>query len=96
MKTRLYLGNLAYEITAADLTELFAAYGADNCYVATNAHGSRGFAFVDVDSDQADSAIANLDETTYQGRRLGVAPATPRPGSVLMADRRNQGRGQGS
>jgi RNA recognition motif-containing protein len=79
MKTRLYVGNLAYEVTATNLLELFAEYGAADIYIATNAAGSRGFGFLDVDADRAEAAILALDGTQLVGRRLGVAIATARP-----------------
>ena len=76
----LYVGNLPFQTTNADLEQLFGQYG-----VVTKAQlitdretgRSRGFAFVEM-GDGAEAAIQALHDTEYQGRRMTVNEAKPR------------------
>ena len=93
MSTKLYVGNLPYETTEADLQTLFAAAGQVSTIniVRDRATGqARGFAFVEMgDAESARKAIAELDRHQYGGRSLTVNEAKP------MAPRGNGGGGGG-
>ncbi|WP_414737985.1 RNA recognition motif domain-containing protein [Gemmata algarum] len=76
----LYVGNLPFTTTQADLEQLFGNYGTvtKTQVVSDRETGrSRGFGFVEMSSG-ADEAIAALNNAEYQGRRLTVNEAKPR------------------
>ena len=81
MSTKLYVGNLPYEATEADLQTLFEASGqvASVNIVRDRATGqARGFAFVEMsDTEGARKAINELDKHQYGGRSLTVNEAKP-------------------
>jgi cold-inducible RNA-binding protein len=83
MSTKLYVGNLPYETTEADLQALFEASGqvATINIVRDRATGqARGFAFVEMtDAEGAQRAIAELDRHEVGGRSLSVNEARPMP-----------------
>src|SRR6187397_2938586 len=86
MSTKLYVGNLPYEATEADLQTLFEASGqvASVNIIRDRATGqARGFAFVEMsDAEGARRAISELDKHQYGGRALTVneaKPMAPRP-----------------
>jgi len=86
MSTKLYVGNLPYETTEADLQALFEQSGEVRGInvVRDRATGqARGFAFVEMsDSEGAQRAISELDKHQYGGRALTVneaKPMAPRP-----------------
>jgi RNA recognition motif-containing protein len=78
----LYVGNLSFKVTNADLEGLFAQYGAVRSAEVVQDRGtgsSRGFGFVEmVDNQAADQAITALNEKEFDGRRLIVNEARPR------------------
>jgi hypothetical protein len=80
MAKNLYVGNLPFQTTNADLEQLFGQYGqVTKAQVITDRETgrSRGFAFVEM-SDGAEAAIQALHDTEYQGRRMTVNEAKPR------------------
>src|SRR4030095_5408102 len=81
MSTKLYVGNLPYEITESDLQTLFEGAGAVSTIniVRDRATGQpRGFAFVEMsDTEGARRAISELDRHQYGGRNLTVNEAKP-------------------
>jgi RNA recognition motif-containing protein len=81
MSTKLYVGNLPYQTTEADLQALFEASGqvASINVVRDRATGqARGFAFVEMsDAESAQRAIKELDRHEYGGRNLTVNEAKP-------------------
>ena len=81
MNTKLYVGNLPYETTEADLQTLFAAAGEVSTVnlVRDRATGqARGFAFVEMgDAEGARRAISDLHQHQYGGRSLTVNEAKP-------------------
>ena len=83
MSRKLYVGNLPYETGEADLQELFSRAGnVDSVKVMRDmATGrARGFAFVEMSSDdEAQKAIAELNEYQLGGRSLSVNEARPKP-----------------
>lgn len=82
MGKKLYVGNLGYQVTSADLSDLFAQFGgvASAQIIEDRDTGrSKGFAFVEMSSDQeAQAAIAGLDGKQHEGRSLTVNEARPR------------------
>jgi len=87
MNRKLYVGNIAYETTEADLESLFSQSGAVETVrvmrdMATGR--ARGFAFVEMASEtDAQAAIDQLNEKQFAGRTLTVneaRPQTARPG----------------
>ena len=89
MGSKLYVGNLSYETTGSELEQLFTPHGAVQSaeVIADRDTGrSKGFGFVQMDSEQAaQAAIAALDGKDVHGRALTVNVAKPReargPGS---------------
>ena len=83
MSRKLYVGNLPYETGEADLQGLFAQAGTvDSVKVMRDmATGrARGFAFVEMSTDEeAQKAIADLNEFQVGGRSLTVNEARPKP-----------------
>ena len=79
----IYVGNLPYAASAADVAALFEPFGAPDVQLMTDrATGrSRGFAFVTMPDDAARAAIAALHGRTLDGRalRVDVAAGAPRP-----------------
>ena len=83
MGRKLYVGNFPYETGEAELQELFARAGTVETVkvmrdMATGR--ARGFAFVEMGSDdEAQKAIAELNEYQLGGRSLSVNEARPKP-----------------
>ncbi len=81
MSSKLYVGNLPYEATEADLQTHFAQAGAVESVsvMRDRATGqARGFAFVQMSSDSdAQAAISQLNDQPFGGRRLMVNEARP-------------------
>jgi uncharacterized membrane protein YgcG len=79
---KLYVGNLTFSVTNADLEELFAPFGEVRSaqVVEDRQTGrSRGFGFVEMASDaDALAAIDALHDQEHNGRRLTVNEAKPR------------------
>ena len=84
MGKKLFVGNLAFSTTSADLETLFAEIGTcESATVVTDrATGrSRGFGFVEMSSpSEAERAIAELNGRELQGRKLNVSEARERTG----------------
>ena len=73
--SKLYVGNLKYSVTNADLEELFSEYGKVQ---SANVIGDKGFAFVEMSSNtEAQSAKDELDGSEYEGRALRIDEARP-------------------
>jgi RNA recognition motif-containing protein len=83
MGRKLYVGNFPYETGEADLQDLFARAGnVESVKVMRDmATGrARGFAFVEMSTDEeAQKAIADLNEFQVGGRSLTVNEARPKP-----------------
>jgi RNA recognition motif-containing protein len=78
----IYVGNLPFTATDADLRGLFADYGSiTSASVITDRETgrSRGFGFVELsDEELAGKAIGRLDGYEWEGRSLTVNKAKPR------------------
>ncbi len=79
---RIYVGNLPYSVTDEDLREVFGEYGelaAAEVIKDKFSGQSKGFGFVDMpNNSEADSAIKELNESVFKGRKLTVNEARPR------------------
>jgi RNA recognition motif-containing protein len=79
----IYVGNLSWSMTDEDLNGLFSQYGAvtsAKILKEKNTGRSKGFGFVEMEDDEAaKNAIASLNETDVQGRKLIVNESQPRP-----------------
>src|SRR5258708_40114298 len=93
MGKKLYVGNLPFSATDANLQEIFAQAGTvESAKVITDRETgrSKGFGFVEMSSDQeAADAIAKFNGADYSGRPMTVNEAKP------MAPRENRGGGFG-
>jgi len=78
----IYVGNLSFEATQDDLTQVFAEYGTvKRVQLPTDRETGRmrGFAFVEMSTDAEESAaIEALDGAEWMGRDLKVNKAKPR------------------
>jgi RNA recognition motif-containing protein len=91
MNTKLFVGNLPFKTSEAELEELFAQSGpVVSVAIPTDRETGRkrGFAFVQMgDQSSAEAAVKALNGTTIDGRQLVVNPAkekessSPRGGS---------------
>jgi len=78
----IYVGNLSYRATEADLRAVFTDYGEVTRVVLPTDRESgrmRGFAFVDLsDEGNEDNAISELDGAEWMGRQIRVNKAKPK------------------
>ena len=78
----IYVGNLAYGITEAELKDTFAPFGEVSriSLITDKFTGkSKGFAFVEMpNNSQADAAIKSLNGNPLKGRNIKVNQAQPR------------------
>ena len=93
MGRKVYVGNLSYEVTDADLQQLYASHGSvvSATVVMDRMTGrSKGFGFVEMSADaEAQAAINALNGQDLKGRALTVNEAKPRE------DRGGGGGGRG-
>ncbi|MBL9093277.1 MAG: RNA-binding protein [Planctomycetaceae bacterium] len=82
MGKRLYVGNLPYSTSSADLESLFAQFGnvtSAQVIQDRDTGRSKGFGFVEMSSDsEAQAAINGLNDKENNGRPLTVNEAKPR------------------
>src|SRR4029079_1364469 len=82
MSVRLFIGNLPYTATEAELREHLSSVGAPTSVVLPvdrETGRPRGFAFVDyADRAVAEEAIRKFDQAPFKGRGLAVSEARPR------------------
>ena len=81
MSKKMYVGNLAFQSTEDDIQKLFSEYGevlSVNLITDRETGRSRGFAFVEMNDEEAKSAMESLDGTELDGRSLRVNEAKPR------------------
>ena len=99
----IYVGNLSYEVTEADLKEAFGVFGGVDTVkvIKDNYTGrSKGFGFVEMSAkSEAQSAIEGLNGKDLKGRNLNVNEARPRPdgrrGGARPGGPRHGGGGRG-
>ena len=82
MGKKLYVGNLSYDVSSSDLETLLAAHGtvlSAEVIMDRSTGRSKGFGFVEMDSDAgAQAAIKALNGQDQGGRALTVNEAKPR------------------
>lgn len=81
MAKRIYVGNLPFTSTEEEVRDLFASFGPVHAVklIADRETGRpRGFGFVEMDDQNAASAIEALDNTQFGGRTLRVNEAHER------------------
>jgi RNA recognition motif-containing protein len=83
MGTRLYVGNLSYNVTEPELRDAFAEGGRNVVEVKIvmdrDTGRPRGFAFVEMGSDdEASAVITSLNGREIQGRPINVSEARAR------------------
>ena len=78
----IYVGNLSYEVTSEDLSEVFTEYGnVKRVHVPSDRETGRprGFAFVEMEDEANEQkAIDALDGAEWMERQLKVNKAKPR------------------
>jgi RNA recognition motif-containing protein len=84
---KLYVGNLTFQISGADLEQMFSEFGTvESAQVIQDRDTgrSKGFGFVEMGSEaDAEAAIQGFHDQEINGRRLTVneaKPREPRPG----------------
>lgn len=81
MGTKLFVGNLSYQASENDITELFSQAGTvESVKIITDAQTGqpRGFGFVEMSTpDEAKNAIAMFNGTALKERNLTVNEAKP-------------------
>jgi cold-inducible RNA-binding protein len=99
MAKRLYVGNLPFQVTESELTELFAQVGqVDSVKIITDRDTgrSKGFAFVEMSDDgSAEKAIAQFNGAPFSGRNLTVNEARPMEKRDFGGGRGGGGGGRG-
>ena len=82
MSTKLYVGNLSFNTTEQELTQIFSEIGTvqSATVIEDRETGrSRGFGFIEMSSQaEGQNAIAQLDGKEIDGRNLKVNEAKPR------------------
>ncbi|MBI3911193.1 MAG: RNA-binding protein [Armatimonadetes bacterium] len=91
MTKRLFVGNLSFDISEADLQNAFAEFGASSATIPiTDSGRPKGFGFVDVPAEQMNAAITAMNGKELKGRAIAVNEARPR-----LDQRSDQGGGRG-
>ncbi len=89
MKSRLYVGNLPFDVETIDLEELFAKNGLVKSINIIKERGSgrgKGFGFVEMgDQQEAREAIENINNKEFQGRVLNVDLARNENKEIAMS-----------
>ena len=91
----IYVGNLSYEVTEADLSSVFAEYGSvKRVQLPTDRETGRirGFGFVELNTEAEETAaIEALDGAEWMGRDLKVNKAKPRENRSSFGGGRQSG-----
>ncbi|MCU0936302.1 MAG: RNA-binding protein [Gammaproteobacteria bacterium] len=105
MAMKLYVGNLSYDVTDAELTEVFSPFGVvESARVVTDRFTgqSKGFGFVEMSTrSEGEKAIRELNGKEHRKRALTVnearpqAPRTGGPGGGGGGGGRGPGGGGG-
>ena len=77
---KIFVGNLSFQTTENDLTDMFAQVGAvESVSIITDRDTgrSKGFGFVAMNDGDAEKAIAQFNGTELNGRALTVNEARP-------------------
>jgi RNA recognition motif-containing protein len=77
----IYVGNIAYSLSEADMKDAFSVYGAvESARIISDHDGrSKGFGFIEMpNADEARNAIEEMNGKELNERRLTVNEARPR------------------
>jgi RNA recognition motif-containing protein len=80
MSKKLYVGNLSFQTTESEITSAFERFGpVESVSLITDRDTgrSKGFAFVVMNEEDANKAIAQLNGSELNGRALTVNEAKP-------------------
>ncbi|MCE5205729.1 MAG: RNA-binding protein [Porphyromonadaceae bacterium] len=93
----IFVAGLSYQITDADLKELFEEYGeVSSAKIITDRESrrSKGYGFVEMSNDEeGQHAIEELNDAEYDGRTLSVSVARPRTEGERAPRSNNRGGG---
>ncbi|MCX5711557.1 MAG: hypothetical protein NTY47_00575 [Candidatus Omnitrophica bacterium] len=92
----IFVGNLAFEVTEADLRRLFEVFG-EVAVIKLLMHKkgikNRGFGFVEMPDDaKAQAAMSSLSGQDFMGRPLKLSPARPKPEKIVEVTQRKEKR----
>ena len=91
MSKKMFVGNLSFQTTEADIREAFAQFGnVESVAIITDRDTgrSKGFGFVEMSEEDANKAIAKMNGTELKGRVLTVNEAKP----MVKSDFGDRGR----
>lgn len=92
MQTKLYTGNLPYEVSEGDLEQLFSKYGTvKSATIIRDAYSgrSKGFGFVEMSEPAEAEKALEQNGQEFKGRTITVSEARP-----LNKDSRGGGEGR--
>jgi len=84
MQAKLFVGNLTWNVTDAQLEELFRDYGqvqSAQVVLDRDSGRSRGFGFVEIEAPDIDAVIQALNGNDLDGRALRIDRAENKPAS---------------
>ncbi|MCB9062183.1 MAG: RNA-binding protein [Halobacteriovoraceae bacterium] len=91
MNSKLYVGNLSYNLQEQSLKDVFAEFGevrSAKIIMDRDSGNSKGFGFVEMGSnDEAQLAIDNLDGKEVDGRNIRVSIAKEKQGGARGGSR---------
>jgi small subunit ribosomal protein S18 len=95
MGRKLFISNLDFEITSAELTDMFNEIGSTiSVVIATDRESgrSRGFAFIEMETDEAAAqAIEQLNNKVVNGRPMKVVEDRGKTGGATTGPRGEEG-----
>jgi RNA recognition motif-containing protein len=83
IQLKMYVGNLSFDATEADIRALFEAHGSVQSVTLIMDRETgrpRGFGFVEMADDEANAAMTKLNGQEFQGRNLNINEARAREG----------------
>jgi RNA recognition motif-containing protein len=98
LSKKIYVGNLSFDTTEANVRELFEQHGdvQSIAWITDRDTGRfRGFAFVEMEESSANAAIRSLNNQLVDGRELRVNEARPRNDNGRGNSNRNSGYNNG-
>ena len=93
LSKKIYVGNLSFDATEEQVSDMFAQYGKVDSIAMITDRGTgrfRGFCFIEMEESAANAAIKALNDTNLDGRMLRVNEARPREDRNRKS---NSGRG---
>ena len=74
----IYIGNLTYTTTQQQVHDIFAQFGnviSSRMILDKTTHKFKGYAFVEMDDENAETAVSILNGESYNGRIMRVSIA---------------------